>query len=209
MQKLLLLAILLFFTNLSFGQFGGWGNNYNGFGTVCEDCYASIEAGIINSTISGLDNSSAKTGFHIGFYQYKNFSENFAMRSGITYNNIGAKVDGFDNPFIIHSINTPLSLHYIFKEKFQIFGGGEIGLNFFGDVPSNDGDFNDDQDLTDILTTADVSVFLGVGYIINNNFDINLRYNLGLTDIYNGAVIGFQEWKKNWFTLSVGYTFRD
>lgn len=204
-----LIILFLFTCSLSFGQFGAWGNNYGGFGGVCEDCYTSLSIGVISSNINGIDNASSKTGFHFGYYSYADLGDKIAMRFGLEYNNIGAKVDGFDNPLIIHAVHTPLTLHYRFNEKIQIFGGGSLGLNFFGKWPTNDGDFqDDDSDLTDFITNLDGSALLGVGYTLGYNIDINLSYNLGLTNIFKSPIVG-GEWKKNWLTLSAAYTFRN
>jgi opacity protein-like surface antigen len=53
----------------------------------------------------------------------------------------------------------------------------------------------------------DASVFIGVGYILIDNIDINLKYNYGVTDINKNPEES--DLKKNWLTLSIGYTFRD
>lgn len=202
MKKTLLLLTFLTISTSAFSQWGAWGN-------FCSDCYTGIEVGMVSSNISGFEGASAKTGFYAGFYQYAYLSDELSLRYGLSYSNIGSEVDGFDNPFIIHSINTPLSLHYIFKEQFQVFAGGELGTNLFGKFPNNDGDFVDDFDFNENIAFLDASAFAGVGYILNNTIDFSVRYNFGLTNLYGGDIEGAADWKKNWLTLSVGYTFRD
>lgn len=178
---------------------GGW----------CYDCYTSLEAGVVSSSISGLENSSNKTGLYVGVYQYAYLNDFMALRSGISYNNLGAELEGFENPLIIHSINTPISLHFIFNQQIQVFGGLEIGTNLFGKFPTyeNSNNFDQSYDFSDNFKFLDLSALFGVGYIIADHIDINVKYNLGLTDISDNPALG--ELKKNWFTLSVGYTFRD
>jgi|SRR5690606_3152486 len=201
MKKLFYSTLFFCTTFLSHSQ-------YYGGGIFCLDCYSSIEVGAISSNISGLEGGSAKTGFYIGMYQFVDLSDSFALRYGTSYNNIGSKVDGFDDPLVIHSINFPLSLHYIFKEQFQGFVGGELGTNFFGKLPQYEsGDsFDHSFEFRDNLTLFDTSIFLGVGYILAENIDFNLKYNFGLTNI---SLLDDTEWKKNWLTLSVAYTFRE
>ncbi|SEP55098.1 outer membrane beta-barrel protein [Flavobacterium urocaniciphilum] len=205
MKKQIFLFLLLLTSSLSKAQFF--------YGDFCLDCYASIEAGGIYSNISGLENSSGKTGFYFGFYQFFPIDDQFSFRSGLSYNNIGAEVDGFDTPLIIHSINFPLSLHYRLKENYQFFGGGEFGTNLFGKYPQRRDEYYDSFDnqmaFNENFTFLDVSAFLGVGYIISDNIDFNLKYNLGLTSINKEDIFRDNNWKKNWLTLSVGYTFRD
>ena len=202
MKKLLLTICLLFTTYFTQAQFYGGG-------VFCSDCYSSIEAGGILSNISGLDGGSSKTGFYFGVYQYRYISDSFSFRSGISYNNLGAKVEGFDDPLVIHSINFPLILHYTYDYKFQGFVGGEIGTNFFGKLPaySSSDSFDHTFEFSENFTLLDASVFIGVGYILIDNIDINLKYNYGVTDINKNPEES--DLKKNWLTLSIGYTFRD
>ena len=199
MKKLLLiLTFTLFISYQSYSQF---------YGYFCYDCYTSIEVGGISSNISGLENSSAKTGFYIGFFVYNEISDSFSLRYGTTYNNIGAEIDGYEEPLVIHSINFPLGLHYIKDYKYQAFVGGELGTNYFGKYPlSNNSDpFYDTFEFSENFTSFDASIYFGVGYIIAEVIDINLKYNLGVTNISKNLE---EDLKKNWLTLSVGYSFR-
>lgn len=160
MKKPLLLLAFVFCTSFtSHAQFF-WGGFSPWF---CYDCYSSIEVGGISSNISGIENSSANLGFYIGFYQFVDISDSFAFRSGLSYNNLGAEVDGFDQPFVIHSINIPLSVHYIHKETFQVFAGGELGTNYFGKLPvyESSDSFDHSFEFHDTFTLFDASVFVG------------------------------------------------
>lgn len=201
MKKFLLtLAIAVGTTVFSYSQFYG-----NGF--LCFDCESSFEAGIISSSLSGRSDTSQKIGFYIGFYQYKYVSEKVSLRFGTSYNNLGAKIKDFDSPLVFHSINFPLSVHYFPAENYQVFAGGELGTNFFGKLPNSDSDgFMSDFSLHDNFTLFDASLIFGAGYILAENIDINLKYNLGVTNVSKNEDFN---WKKNWLTLSVGYTFRD
>ena len=85
-----------------------------------------------------------------------------------------------------------------------------MSTNFFGKLPEFERgeDSTDYFDFRDNLTLLDASVLFGVGYILGNNIDINLKYNLGVTNLHKEEYTK-GNWKKNWATLSVGYTFRD
>ncbi len=187
-------------------------SQYYGGGNICLDCYSSIEVGGISSSISGLDGTKSKFGFYFGYYQFKDISESFAFRFGFSYNNLGAKMDNSDlyknDKLIMHSINIPLSLHYNYQRKYQAFAGGELGTNFFGKLPNlkTSNEQYDNFDFHENFTLFDASVFVGVGYIISETIDFNLKYNLGVTNI---SAKDDNDWKKSWITLSVGYTFRE
>lgn len=207
MKKLLLTLGFTICITFSHSQMFYGGSN------VCFDCYGSIEVGAVSSNISGLDNSSQKIGFHFGLYSYKYVSETVTFRFGFSYDNLGATLDDPDNllennRLIIHSINFPLSVHYTYNNQFQGFAGGELGTNFFGKIPvpkANDLQYVN-YDFNSHFKFFDASIFVGAGYILANNIDINLKYNLGVTNV---SKEDSNNWKKNWFTLSIAYTFRE
>lgn len=204
--------ILLTFSMVIFSTFASHSQFFYGGGGFCIDCYTSIEVGAVSSSISGLDNTSAKFGFHIGAYQFKDISDSFAFRYGISYSNLGAKMDNShlykNDKIIMHSINIPLSVHYNYERKYQAFVGGELGTNFFGKLPNlkSSNQQYDNFDFHENFSPIDASVFLGIGYIFIETIDINLKYNFGVTNV---SAKEENDWKKNWFTLSIAYTFRE
>lgn len=207
MKKILFTLILVCSTAFtSYSQF------FYGGGGFCLDCYTSIEVGAVSSSISGMDNTSSKIGFHFGVYQFRDISDSFSFRYGIAYNNLGAKMDNpklyTNDKLIMHSINIPLSLHYNYQRKFQGFLGGELGTNFFGKLPNlKISNYQyDNFDYHENFNLLDASVFVGVGYILIETIDINLKYNFGVTNV---SAKDENDWKKNWLTLSVSYTFRE
>lgn len=203
MKKYYFVLILLIASFKVSGQFG-----YGTFG-FCDDCYWSIEAGLGVSTISGLEDASAKEGFYIGFHSFIPIDyDKFDLRSGFSYTSAGANVEGFKNPLVIHSLNFPLAFHYRPVKNFQVFAGGEIGSNLFGKLPSNVENPNslDDFEFMDTFTFLDAGILFGGGLIFFDSLDINVSYLLGMTNI---SKIEGEDWKKNILRLSVGYTFRD
>ncbi len=201
MKKYYLLLLVLFYFSKTDAQFSSWG--------FCGDCFWGIESGVAFSNISGMEGASAKSGFYIGFNTYHPIDyDKFDIRTGVTYTSAGAKIEGFKNPLVIHSINTPLVLHYRPVSNFQVFGGGEIGINMFGRQPSNVDNPNslDNFDFMDNFTFLDVGIVLGSGLILFDVVDINLSYTLGVTNI---SKVESENWKKNMLRLSIGYSFRD
>jgi opacity protein-like surface antigen len=215
MKKSFLTLLFVLSSIFSFSQF-----HHYGYMNICEECYTSIEVGGISSNISGYPGATSKMGFYFGIFQFRPLGdgEKFALRTGISYNNIGSKVEGFDTPLVIHSINAPLGLHYRINEKVQVFGGGELGTNLLVKTPQKEilasdlsSYYNSSyyNSTNNGFTSFDASAYLGVGYIFKENIDINLKYNLAMTSINAGDVLERDKWKKSWLTLSVGYTFRD
>lgn len=205
MKKILLTSFIILTSFTIKAQYTG----------LCVDCYLSIEAGIVNSNVSGFPDASAKSGLYIGFYNYRWISDSFSLRFGTTYQSLGAHVNNSDANFVNHSLRLPFSLHYTFKNKFQVFTGADIGFSMTGEIPKDlpeaANDFGLEFDFRDTITYFDFSVFVGAGFILSENIDINFKYNIGLTDLRSESINTNpgEKWMHNWATLSLGYTWRD
>jgi len=125
--------------------------------------------------------------------------------NGGAYSNEGAKPKDYNTSLILHTFNIPVSGHYIYKRKYQAFLGGEIGMIMASKDPTNKE--NDEMMLFgDTIDFFDYRVFIGGGVFLtkSKNVALNLKYNLGLSNI--SAVEGVK-WKRNALTLSLEYTF--
>ena len=200
MKKITFTITFLLFSFLTSAQLG-----------FCVDCYGSIETGVVYSNINGFENANSKTGFYLAYYNYRWINDLFSFRSGLSYQNLGAEIENFDDPFRVHSVGVPLSLHYTFNQIAQGFFGVEGSTNISGRLPvSTDNASNNSDvffDFRDNVSLFHASVFIGGGGIIAKNIDLNIKYNLGLTNF--NTSIDEDKWKHNWITLSVAYTWRE
>ncbi|WP_413512277.1 hypothetical protein [Myroides odoratus] len=101
----------------------------------------------------------------------------------------------------------PVSVHYTFKNKFKTFIGGDLGTTISAKNPYDE----DEPGMTlfaESIKFFDFSLFFGGGYKLTDKIDINLKYNLGLTNINDSKEENAKKWRKNYLTLSMGYTFR-
>jgi len=179
---------------------------YYGNGLFCYTCDFGIEIGGTVSNINGLD-TSEKAGIYIGIYNSYEFNDTWAIRYGLGYANLGAKNKEYKTNIILHTVLIePISVHYSFKKKFKTFTGVNIGSTLASKNPYNE----DEPGMTLFgkgIKFIDMSVFAGAGYKLTDKIDLNLKYDLGLTNI-NDMEGSMDKWKKNWLTLSVAYTFR-
>ncbi|MBB1150732.1 MULTISPECIES: outer membrane beta-barrel protein [unclassified Myroides] len=195
---LTLVLFFLFFYS-SYAQYYG-----NGF--FCYTCDFGIEIGGTASNINGLD-TSEKAGIYIGIYNSYEFNDTWAIRYGLGYANLGARSKEYKTNVVLHTmLIEPISVHYSFKNKFKTFTGVNIGSTIVSKNPYNE----EEPGMTLFgkgIKFMDMSVFAGAGYKLTENIDLNLKYDLGLTNI-NDIEGSKDKWKKNWLTLSVAYTFR-
>ncbi|MGG5506417.1 MULTISPECIES: outer membrane beta-barrel protein [unclassified Myroides] len=201
--KLHLTLLLLFLcVYSSHAQYGGY-RHVNSY--ICYSCDFGIEVGALMSNIKGLD-ASEKPGFYIGLYNIKEFNENWALRFGLGYANLGAKTKELNTNIVLHTaLIEPVRVNYTFRNKIKTFVGMNIGMTMLGKNP-----FNEDQpELTFFpkgIRMLDYSLFAGAGYKLTDQMDLNLKYDLGLNNI-NELENSKDRWKKNWLMLSAAYTF--
>lgn len=202
MKLKLHLTFLLFFLSLysaqaQYGYSNGW---------WCYACDFGIEVGGVVSNINGMD-ASEKAGLYIGLFNSYEFNDNWGIRYGMGYANVGAKIKEYDTSVVLHTmIIEPISVHYTFRDKFKTFLGANIGSTMVGKNPYNE----EEPGMTLFpkgIKHFDFSLFAGGGYKLTDNLDVNLRYNLGLTNI-NDMEDSTDKWKTNWLVLSLAYTFR-
>jgi opacity protein-like surface antigen len=62
-------------------------------------------------------------------------------------------------------------------------------------------------DVKDSMKTTDFGLNFGVGYNITQNFNMGLRYNLGLTQVQKDLVAGESASKNSVFQIALGYRF--
>ncbi len=100
---------------------------------VCEDCYWGFEAGGVLSTVSGLDGSTMKPGFHGAIYSYKPIIYDVLdLRTGLALSGLGAKISGYDEALKFNFFRAILTLHYRPAFQYQFFG--ELNLECLMDL---------------------------------------------------------------------------
>ena len=202
MKLKLHLTLLFFFLSFYSSQAQyGYGNNF-----WCYSCDFGIEVGGTLSNINGLD-ASEKAGIYIGLYNSYDFNDKWGIRYGFGYANIGARIKEYNTSIVLHTmLIEPLSVHYTIQNKFKTFLGVTIGGAILSKNP-----YNEEEPGLSIFPKGikpfDFSAFAGGGYKLTDNLDVNLRYNLGLTNI-NDMEDSNAKWKTNWLALSLAYTFR-
>ena len=199
--KLHLTFLLLF---LSF--YTSYAQYYGGNGFFCYDCTFTVEVGGTLANVNGIE-ASEKAGLYVGIFNSYEFNDTWAIRYGMGYANLGAKIKEHNTNIVLHTVLIePASVHYTIKDRFKTFLGGNIGISMAGKNP-----YSEEESgmmlMPDGIKFFDLSIFAGGGYKLTDEIDLNLKYNLGLTNI-NNMEDSTAKWKKNWLTLSVAYTFR-
>ena len=162
------------------------------------------KAGLNLSSFSGDDaeNVKAKVGFNIGALAEIPVGTNFSVKPELVFSTQGAKAEDLDDAkFNLNYLNVPLLAKYTSASGFFAEAGPQIGFLLSAKAKSDDVDV----DVKDQFKSTDFSLALGIGYeMLESGFGVNLRYNLGLSDIPDADDASF---KNSVFQIGVFKTF--
>lgn len=157
-----------------------------------------IKGGLNVYNIYNDDNShaDAKVGFHTGLVAHVHLSDQFAFQPELVYSVQGTQftVLGTEVKQNLNYLNVPLLLQYMFDKGFRLQAGPQLGLLLSAKSNMN----NSENDIKNNYEDIDWGVGMGMSYINPaSGFGIDVRYNLGLTDInasgsVNATNRGFQ-----------------
>lgn len=146
-----------------------------------------IKAGANVSSFSASINSdpSARLGFHAGVYVRNAVSEKITFRLETYYSVQGQKDNfggGYSSTTTLEAINVP----FLFElgKIVSLDFGGQVGILLAArEIGSPGTGIN--ADLRDILKTADFALVGGLGIHPLEHFNMGLRYNFGLTTVFD------------------------
>lgn len=158
-----------------------------------------VKAGLNMASISGTGSSDAESiiGFNVGGFANYKLSDNLSLQPELFYSAEGAKSKSASVTTNLGFINLPVLVKYSFGEsKFSAFAGPQLGFLLSAKAG--------DTDIKDMINGTNFSGVFGTGYQFTSNLGVNLRYQLGLSNL--SKVDGFES-KSNVFGISVGYSF--
>ncbi|MBC7886348.1 MAG: PorT family protein [Ferruginibacter sp.] len=121
-----------------------------------------------------------KPGFNIGLLGHIHLAPQMALQPEIVYSSQGAKSQGTDSKLNLDYINVPVLFQYMFDNGFRLQAGPQVGFLVSAKTKIND----TKTDMKDSYKPVDLGLSAGIGYVHPpSGFGVDLRYNLGLTDI--------------------------
>jgi opacity protein-like surface antigen len=174
-----------------------------------KEIYFGIKGGLNLCSITNADedgvNSSTLVGFHVGVLGEFMLGDNFAIQPELLYSTQGVKLDfeGDKGDLKMDYVTIPLMAKYYVVDAFSIELGPQIGFLTAAKATSG----GESIDVKDSMKTTDFGLNFGVGYNITENFNMGLRYNLGLTQIQKDLVAGESASKNSVFQIALGYRF--
>lgn len=169
-----------------------------------------IKAGLNMSNLA-VDNNldeyrDYKAGFHGGLLAHIHTgNKNFAIQPEVVYSLQGSSFDSYqgspEQDINLHYINVPVLVQYMFDNGFRIQTGPQVGLLVGAKSEVN----GVDSDIKNDFKTGDFSWSFGGGYLSYSGLGIDLRYNLGISNINDFP--GGADTKNRVFQVGLFYMF--
>jgi opacity protein-like surface antigen len=173
-----------------------------------------LKAGINISTLGGEDAKEfddalkSKLGYHIGAVASFGLTESVFLQPELLFSLQGTGFDAEEDvTWNISYINIPVMAKVFLTEGLNLQFGPQFGINLSNKIKIED-ETLDWNDVPGIKTNKlDIAAGLGLGYDMPMGLNFNVRYNYGLTNIFQ-EVEG-EQFKLNnqTFQLSIGYFF--
>ncbi|OOG68887.1 porin family protein [Flavobacterium sp. A45] len=156
-----------------------------------------VKAALNVSTLTGdVDDASSLVGFQVGGFAEIKVSEKFAVQPELMFSTQGSESEGEN--FNLDYINIPVMAKYYVAKSFSVEAGPQIGFLVSAEYEG--------EDVKDFVSSTDFSFNFGAGYDFTENLSAGLRYNLGLTNVYD-VDISDDSVKNGVFSVSLGYKF--
>lgn len=158
-----------------------------------------VKGGINVSSVAGLRENGSLIGYHVGIGGIKEFSSNLSLKHELIFSQQGTKVTA-DYKLVYYYLNMPILLNAHFGKNFSFDVGPQLGLALKAlekEEPN--------RDITANLNTLDISLCMGVNYLLSERFFAEGRFNLGITDL--SRISETNTYRNAVFQASVGYYF--
>ncbi|KAA1246392.1 porin family protein [Aquimarina sp. RZ0] len=197
-QKFLILGVLLFISNYAMSQ-------------KIDDqeplyARAGFKGGANYTNITGdTDGAEGRVRVHLGVVVEYPISRNFLLQAELLYTAQGYKieVEGEEQKINLNYFTLPLLAKFHITNPLSIESGPQVGLL--------NGATNDAVENTDVFfdsfNSLEFSWAFGAGYKLKSGLFFQVRYNIGLTNINDTAVINIIN-NNAVAQLSIGYLFK-
>jgi hypothetical protein len=201
MKKLFLCSCILFQVAGAFAQYSG----------------VFISPGIAISKpvfpIVGTPQNKAATGFDGGIGAEFSISKKFSVQAELNYSVQGLiSLDSSSGEFLNFCnsyLTVPLLAKYYFLPGLSLFAGPQFGYLVSSRLFAHGSSGETRVDFKRLIKSTDFCVVAGAEYHFPAGVFVNLRYNLGLTNIDKGlllAVFPDEEYKNRYFSFRLGYS---
>ena len=180
MKKLLFVLSALLLSTGVFAQNFEWG----------------AKAGLNLSTLTNTDGTKMRPGLYVGVFGEYGVNDFFGIQGELLYSMMGVKgmtmfggvtPSGITPTYKTDYIVLPILAKVYLMKNFSLDIGPQFGYMVSANLKLSDGNSPDYDLYKKIDNKFDLSVGMGLSYKLPYNIGVSARYNLGLTEINEGA----------------------
>lgn len=149
-----------------------------------------------------------KVGFNAGLIGHIHLAPQLALQPEVYYSAQGAKftaATGAETKLNLNYINVPVLVQYMFDNGFRLQAGPQVGFLVSAKSSTN----NTKSDIKSSFKGVDFGLGAGIGYVHPpSGFGIDLRYNLGLSDITENTALNTSKSTNRGGQLGVFYLIK-
>lgn len=173
---------------------------------TAQSVHFGVKAGvnIASLKVENGDDFDTKASFNAGGLAHIHVTQHFAIQPELLFSGQGGsyKVGNNTGHINLTYLNIPVLAQYMFGDGFRLETGPQVGFLLGAKSKVN----KVTVDVKDSYKTSDVSWAFGAGYVSDMGLGVDIRYNLGLTNINDASNTDVQN---RVFSAGLFYQFMD
>ncbi|WPR70047.1 porin family protein [Flavobacterium sp. NG2] len=148
-------------------------------------------------------------GVQVGGFAEINVAGKFAIQPEVLFSTEGSKLkfDGDEIQFNLSYINIPVMAKFYAAEKFSIHAGPQLGFLVSAKGKYKEAGMGEvKEDIKDAYKSVNFGLNFGAGYEFTDNLLVDIRYNVGLSDVAETNDEGVKT-TGSVFSIALGYKF--
>lgn len=167
-----------------------------------------VKAGLNLSSWHGDDvddeDVDALIGFYGGVFYNLHITDNFSVEPQLVYSSTGAKSSDGDFKDVFGSVDITALVKYVHESGFFVGTGPQLGIVASAEEKE---DGEDDVDIKDDVKSTQIAWALAAGYDHKSGFGVYIRYNFGLTRVFEDIANTEIDIKQSVAQFGVRWTF--
>jgi opacity protein-like surface antigen len=199
MKKITLTFLMLISATVLFAQMG--------FGLKAGANLSKMKSKFDDGSLNLSVTSDSRLSFNAGVFFIIPFSEKVGLQPELVLSSEGGKSesDGSKEVAKYTFVNLPVLLRFTVVNNFNLYVGPQIGFNVGAKYESELRGAKEKGDVEDVSGLG-LGVGMGAGYYLTEKLEVNARYNLGLSNWYDGE--GSENISNKITTIQVGLAFK-
>lgn len=178
-----------------------------GTSSFAQEIKYGVKGGLNLANFSGDDmNGDSRADIYFGGFMRLKLTKSLAFQPEIVYSRQGSKDDREESnlQFKTNFLNIPLLLRakMFGTDKLYAIAGPQIGIHLSSEFEEDGDTAKYDKAMRDM----DFSVAIGLEYKLNKQFSIDIRYNFGLSEIFNDDYVEIDA-KNSVFQVGIAASF--